>query len=63
MECPIHNLPLERGEITQGDKFLGWLFVCPHNEWGSIGDETCDFCLDGDANGNPIPETWKQIEF
>lgn len=62
MNCPDHDLPLERLEITQGDLFLGHIFVCPRNEWGSQKGE-CEFCLDGDADGNPIPEAWEQENF
>jgi len=63
MDCPIHSLPLERLEITQGDLFLGYIFVCPRNEWGSLKSDDCSFCLDGDAEGNPIPEAYKQLDF
>lgn len=60
--CPVHGLPLERLEITQGDLLLGYIFVCPKNEWGTM-DGDCEYCLDGDAQGNPIPEKWEQENF
>ncbi len=60
--CPDHNLQLERLEITQGDLLLGYIFVCPQNEWGTL-DGDCEYCLDGDMQGNPIPEKWEQENF
>ena len=62
VNCPEHGTPLERLTITQGDKLLGYIFICPHNEWGSLHSDTCSYCLDGDDNGDPIIEEYKQIE-
>ena len=62
MNCPFHNLPLERLEITQGDRLLGYIFICPMGEWGSMGLEACDYVLDGDMEGNPVEEKFEQLE-
>jgi hypothetical protein len=63
--CPDHNVPLEVQVITQGDLLLGYLFVCPFDEWGSRKSEglDCKYLLDGDADGNPIIEAFRQLEF
>lgn len=47
--CPTHGVKLEKGEITQGDTLLGFMYICPK-------DENCDYCLDADDDGNPIFE-------
>lgn len=54
--CPVHNKPLERLKITQGDQMLGYIFVCPRNDWGSEHADDCDYCLDGDENGEVVLE-------
>lgn len=56
--CPVHNEPLEKQKITQGEGadeiFLGYLFVCPRGQWGDGGKDECDYCVDTDSEGNPI---------
>lgn len=59
--CPVHGYELELHQVTQGDKVLGYMFLCPMDEWGSIGGE-CTTCIDADMQGNPIFEAWKQLE-
>lgn len=59
--CPIHGYELELHQVTQGDLVLGYMFLCPMDEWGSIGGE-CTTCIDADMQGNPIFEAWKQLE-
>lgn len=51
--CPIHQEPLEKVSLTQGDLLLGYLWLCPLSEWGSKKGD-CDYVLGADAEGNPI---------
>jgi len=46
MNCPIHNCPLEKQTITQGEITLGYILVCPLSEWGSTHKDLGAFILD-----------------
>lgn len=49
-ECPLHG-PMIKGEITQGDVILGYLWICVNDDRES--PDYCDECADCDE---PMPD-------